>query len=97
MFLKNLKAADDLEMSKNGQATPVIKLFNKALSKDTSNLDAYYQKLNKRFNSCCKCLANLLLNSDEIVVKIRLNQLIKFIRRLFYFDLKKLVCNEIEF
>ena len=68
-------------------------IFQRNLSRDASNTDAYFLKLGKRFKSCCRCLSNLFVYCDSQLAKIRINELNDFLKRIFYFDYKSMVNN----
>ena len=62
------------------------------LSKDVENLDVYFKKTMRRFDACCSALTNLLEPLNErVVIKVRPNEVIALLKRVFTFDYKKLV------
>jgi hypothetical protein len=62
------------------------------LNKDVDNLEAYYKRALKRFKACCSSLSHLYEPlREEALVKIRALEIIKFLKRLFLFDFKRLV------
>ena len=68
--------------------------FFKKFHKDVDNLDIFYKKCLKRFVACCSSLSYMLepLN-EETVLKIKCIEIIKFLKRVFLFDFKRLVKN----
>ncbi len=66
------------------------KLFSK-LDK-TDDLDAYFQKLLKRFRACCLAMGYMFEPMEQaVIIKIRSVEIIEFLKRLYTFDFKKLV------
>ncbi len=66
------------------------RLFSK-LDK-TDDLDAYFQKLLKRFRACCLAMGYMFEPLDQaVIIKIRSVEIIEFLKRLYTFDFKKLV------
>lgn len=64
------------------------KLFNK-LNKD--DLEVYYQKLLRRFRACTLTLGYMFEPlADSVVIKVRSGEIVDFLKRLYFFDLKKL-------
>ena len=62
------------------------------LTKDVDNLGVYYKRAAKRFKACCASLSCLLEPLKEpTLVKLRMLEVIKFLKRLFLFDFKRLV------
>ena len=63
------------------------------LAKDADNLEAYYKRALNRFKACCASLTRLFTPlRDETIVSIRALEIIRFLKRLFLFDFKRLVC-----
>lgn len=84
------------DTNKTTQSTSASLCLNKAenlfhkLSKE--NLDYYFNKSVKRFKACLLALGYMFepLN-EQVIIKIRLNEIIQFLKRIYFFDLKKLV------
>lgn len=58
------------------------------------NLDSYFKKSLKRFKACILALGNMLTPlNEEVVIKIRANEIIELLRRVYFFDFKKLIQN----
>ncbi len=66
-------------------------LFKTMLVKDSMKIEDYYSRLKQRFSAACKCMQYLFVCCDEQIAKVRVNDIIQFLRRLFTFDLKKMV------
>lgn len=64
------------------------KIFGKL---EKENLEMYYQKLCKRFRACCLSLSYMFEPLNEsVIVKIRSAEIIDFLKRLYFFEFKKL-------
>ena len=62
------------------------------LDKQADNLDLYYKKSLQRLRSCFLCLGELLEPLDEpVAFKVRSAEIVQLLKRVFTFDLKKLV------
>lgn len=67
------------------------KLFVK-LVKDPDNLEEYFQKCMRRFKACCTCLKYMFEPTyEQIQVKIKSHEVVQFVKRIFSFDIKKIV------
>jgi hypothetical protein len=67
------------------------KLFVK-LFKDPDNLEAYFKKCVQRFKACCTCLRYMFEPTyEQIQVKVKSYDVVQFFKRIFSFDIKKLV------
>ena len=68
-----------------------LKLFPK-LNKDPENLEVFYEKYARRFRACCLTLGYLCEPWNEpVVINMRPVEIITFLKRMFFFDLKKKV------
>jgi hypothetical protein len=95
-FLKNQNSQDaqQANASFNMFLSKSEKLFNKLNKED---LETYYQKLLKRFRACTLTLGYMFEPlTDTVVIKIRSGEIVDFLKRLYFFDLKKLTANSID-
>jgi hypothetical protein len=79
------------EIEQISQTASSQSLFKTNLHKDSLKVEDYYVKLNQRFQAACKCMRYLFIYCDEYIAKVRVNDIIQFLRRLFTFDFKKMV------
>jgi hypothetical protein len=79
----------------NTKVTLHRNIFSKNLNilKENSNFEEYYKLLSKSFKACCMILSNLINDVDDVFAKIRTKQVFKFLKRVFSFDLRKIVSN----
>ena len=84
----NLQAEASATTSLNLFLNKSEKLFPK-LNKD--NMQVYFGKLEKRYRACCLALGYMFEPLNEsVVIKIRANEIIDFLKRMYFFDVKKL-------
>ena len=84
----NLQAEASATTSLNLFLNKSEKLFPK-LNKD--NMQVYFDKLEKRYRACCLALGYMFEPLNEsVVIKIRANEIIDFLKRMYFFDAKKL-------
>ena len=83
-----------LEQNHVGSLPNLGKNLFLSLNKDQKNLDCYFKRLAKRFRACCLSMIHLFspLN-DEVKIDVRPVELIRFLKRIFSIDFKKLVTN----
>ena len=79
-----------IESTKTGFQNKSDNLFNKI--NKIENVEFYVNKSLKRFKACLLALTYLLEPlSEQVVVKVKINEILNFLKRVYFFDFKKLV------
>lgn len=91
-FIISFKLLKDLSLNESkstGVQNKSDNLFNKI---NKENLEFYLNKSLKRFKACLLALTYLFepLN-EQVIVKVKLNEILNFLKRVYFFDFKKLV------
>ena len=64
--------------------------FFHKLSKE--NIEHYFNKSVKRFKACLFALGYMFEPlTEQVIIKVKLNEIIQFLKRVYFFDFKKLV------